>query len=83
MGLELRETVTIGGAESTARYLTRQDGTVVGDTAMVRAEAMRKAAGEKMVEQAQPNERAMIEERMKAQARQMAYRIAEAIPIAS
>jgi methyltransferase (TIGR00027 family) len=80
LGLALGEMVTIGSEESVARYLTRQDGTVVGGTAMTRAEAMRKAAMGKMWEQADPSQRAMIEERMKTQARQMAYRIAVAIP---
>lgn len=80
LDLELGEMVTIGGEESVARYLTRPDGTVVGDTAMTRAEAMRKAAIDKMLEQTDSSQRAMVEERMKNQARQMAYRIAEAIP---
>jgi methyltransferase (TIGR00027 family) len=78
LGLELGELVTIGGEESVARYLTRPDGTVVGGAAMTGAHAMRKAAIDKMMEQADPSQRAMIEERMKTQARQMAYRIAEA-----
>jgi methyltransferase (TIGR00027 family) len=83
VGLELREFVTIGDEESEARYLTRRDGTVVGDAAMVRAKALRKAAIDQMVGQADPSQRAMIEERMKTQARQMAYRIAEVRPIGS
>jgi hypothetical protein len=78
LGLELGELVTIGDEASAARYLTRSDGTVVGGTAMIRAQAMRKAAIDQMVGQADPSQRAMIEERMKTQARQMAYRIAEA-----
>ena len=81
LGLELGELVTIGSSESVARYLTRPDGTVVGGTAMARAEAMRKAAVDKMLEQAGESQRGMIEERMKAQVRQMAYRICEAHPM--
>lgn len=80
LGLELRELVTIGDDASAARYLTRADGTVVGHAAMSRAQAMRKAALDQIVQQADPTERALIEERMKTQARQMAYRIAEARP---
>jgi methyltransferase (TIGR00027 family) len=80
LGLELGEMVTIGSEESVARYLTRSDGTVIGASALARVEAMRKAAIDKMVEQADPSQRPMIEERMKTQARQMAYRIAEAFP---
>ena len=80
LDLALGEMLTIGGEESVARYLTRKDGTVVGATAMLRADAIRKAAIDKMVEQAGPSQRALIEERMKTQAKQMAYRIAEALP---
>jgi len=80
VGLELGELVTIGDEASAARYLTRPDGTVVGGAAMIRAQALRKAAIDQMVQQADPSQRAMIEERMKTQARQMAYRIAEAFP---
>jgi methyltransferase (TIGR00027 family) len=80
LGLELGELVTIGSDESVARYLTRPDGTVVGGAAMIRAQALRKAAIDKMMEQADPGQRAMVEERMKTQALQMAYRIAEALP---
>jgi methyltransferase (TIGR00027 family) len=83
LGLELGEMVTIGGEESVARYLTRQDGTVVGGTAMTRADAMRRAAIDKMAEQSDPSQRAIFEERMKTQASQMAYRIAEAVPTRS
>lgn len=77
VGLALGEMVTIGDEASEARYLTRGDGTVVGGAAMLRARALRKAAIDQMVGQADPGQRAMIEERMKTQARQMAYRIAE------
>jgi methyltransferase (TIGR00027 family) len=80
LGLDVCEVVTIGSEESVARYLTRPDGTVVGGAATARAEAMRKAVVAKMVEQSDPTQRAMIEERMKTQAKQMSYRIAEAIP---
>ena len=79
-GLELGELITIGSDESVARYLTRPDGTVVGELTMARADAMRKAMVDRMAE-SDPSQRPMIEERMKAQARQMAYRIAEAHPV--
>jgi hypothetical protein len=58
----------------------RADGTVVGASALARMEAMRKATLQNMVEQAEPAQRAVIEEQMKTQARQMLYRIAEAFP---
>jgi len=80
LGLELGEMVTIGGEDSVARYLRRPDGTVVGAAALARVEAMQRAAISQMVEKADPGQRALIEERMKTQARQMAYRIAEAFP---
>jgi len=79
-GLQLGEMVTIGSEESVVRYLTRADGTVVGASALARVEAMRKATLQKMVEQADPAQRAVIEEQLKTQARQMLYRIAEAFP---
>lgn len=79
-GLRLGELVTIGDEASAARYLTRTDGTVVGGPAMSRAQALRNAAIEQMSAHGDPGLRAKIEERMKMQARQMAYRIAEAQP---
>jgi methyltransferase (TIGR00027 family) len=81
VGLELGEMVTIGSEESVAQYLTRPDGSVVGAAALAGGEAMRKAMIEKMVEKSGPDSRAAIEEQMKAQARQMAYRIAEVHPV--
>lgn len=80
LGLTLGDLVTIGSEESVARYLTRPDGTTVGGVVMTRMEAMRSAAIDKMAEQAGSDQRATIEARMKMQARQMAYRIAEAFP---
>ena len=79
MGLDLREMLTIGGPESVARYLTRADGTVIGAEGTARAEAVSKAAIAQMVEAMGPDQRDMIEARMREQARQNAYRIAEAV----
>jgi hypothetical protein len=80
VGLDLGELITIGDEQSVARYLTRRDGSVVGGAAMIRAQEMRKAALDQMVQQSDPGQREIIEARMKAQARQMAYRIALARP---
>jgi methyltransferase (TIGR00027 family) len=79
-GLELGDVVSIGSGESVARYLTRPDGTVVGADAVARMEVMRKAAVSKMLEQADPGQRAAIEARMNSQEGQVAYRIVEAFP---
>jgi hypothetical protein len=75
--VELRELLTIGSEESARRYLTRADGTTVGAEGHAKAEALRKAAQVRMAEQASPEQRLKIEERMREQARHMAYRIAE------
>jgi methyltransferase (TIGR00027 family) len=79
LGLALGELLVIGGPESVARYLTRPEGTVVGAEAQARGEAMRKAAVAKFVEQATPEQRQLIEQKMREQERQMSYRIAEAV----
>jgi hypothetical protein len=79
-GLELGDVVSIGGEESVARYLTRSDRTVVGASALARMEAMRRAAVSRILEQADPSQRAAIEERLKSQDSQVAYRIVEAFP---
>jgi len=78
LGLELRELLRIGSEESARRYLTRADGTTLGAEGHAKAEALRKAAQARIVEQASPEQRQKIEERMREQARHMAYRIAEA-----
>jgi methyltransferase (TIGR00027 family) len=77
LGLELRELLTIGSEDSARRYLTRSDGTTMGAEGHAKGEALRKAAQARMAEQVSPEQRP-IEERMREQARQMAYRIAEA-----
>jgi hypothetical protein len=74
----LRELLTIGSEESARRYLTRADGTTVGTEGHAKDEALRKAALARVAEQASPEQRLKIEERMREQARHMAYRIAEA-----
>ena len=79
LGMELREVVTIGSEESARRYLTKADGTTMGAEGHAKAEALRKAAQTRMAEHASPEERPKIEERMREQARQMAYRIAAAV----
>jgi methyltransferase (TIGR00027 family) len=78
LGLQLRELLTIGSEESARRYLTKADGTTMGAEGHAKAEALRKAAQARIAEQASPEQRPKIEERMREQARQMAYRIAEA-----
>jgi methyltransferase (TIGR00027 family) len=78
-GLELRELLTIGSEKSVRRYLTRADGTEVGGGGQAKAEALRKAAQARMAEHLAPEQRQQMEERMRDQERQMAYRIAEAV----
>jgi methyltransferase (TIGR00027 family) len=79
LGLELGRMLTIGGEESVRRYLTRADGSTVGDEAHARAEAMRAAAQDYEAANMSAEERRMHEERMREQRRLMAYRIAEAV----
>lgn len=77
VGLELREMLTVGSEESVRRYLTRADGTTMGAAAHAKAEAMRAAMLERMTGlDAAQRERAISA--MREQARQNAYRIAEA-----
>ena len=80
LGLEVRQLLTIGDEESAKRYLTRSDGTLVGDQVQATAESLRKAAIDRMVEQAGEAQREAIAARMREQARQMSYRIVEAAP---
>jgi methyltransferase (TIGR00027 family) len=74
-GLELRETLMIGGEESVRRYLTRADGTQVGAQAI--AEAMARQA--QAAKQAGAQTPTMSPERMREQARMMAYQLADAV----
>lgn len=78
LGLTLREVLTIGSEEAARRYLTRADGTALGAEGHAKAEALRKAAQAAAVEHASPELREQITQRMRAQERHMAYRIAEA-----
>ncbi len=78
LGLKLRELLTVGSEEAARRYLTRADGTTMGAEGHAKAEALRKAAQTRIAEQASPEQRQKVEERMREQARHMAYRIAEA-----
>lgn len=79
LGLELRETVTIGSEESSKRYLTRADGTIVGAEGQAKAEALRNAATAKLAATMSPEQLQRIEEGARQQQRQMAYRIAEGV----
>ncbi len=76
-GMELREVLTIGSKESAARYLTRVDGTTVGAEAQARTEALRQIMRAK-ADSLSPEQRQLLEERMREQERQNAYRIAVA-----
>jgi O-methyltransferase involved in polyketide biosynthesis len=78
LGLTLREVLTIGSEEAAARYLTRADGTTLGAEGHAQAEALRKAAQTAAAADASPEQREQIAERVRAQERHMAYRIAEA-----
>lgn len=73
IGLELRESFTIGGEDSLRRYLTKSDGTQVG--ADVVAEATRRFT-ERMAASGQPQ---MSPERTREQQRLMSYQMAEAV----
>jgi methyltransferase (TIGR00027 family) len=79
LGLTLREVLTIGSEEAAARYLTRADGTTVGAEGHAQAEALRQAAQAAAAEHASPELREQIAQRMRAQERHMAYRIAAAV----
>ena len=77
-GLELRELLTVGSEESVRKYLTRADGTTMGAEAHAKAEAMRSAMQARFTAlDAAQRERALAA--MREQARQNAYRIAEAL----
>lgn len=78
VGLTLRESMQIGTEESSKRYLTRADGTVVGAEGQAKADAMRKAGTAKLAETMSPEQLQKMEEGAREQQRQMAYRIAEA-----
>jgi hypothetical protein len=78
VGLELGEMLTIGGEESVKRYLTRADGTTMGAEAHQRAEAFRRSIQQQMTAAMEPAQREQAEAAMREQARQNAYRIAEA-----
>ena len=77
-GLELREVLTVGGPESLARYLTRADGTRVGEEAMAAITA-------RMTERARSTGSStsqapqMSPDQMRAQQRLMSYQLAEAV----
>jgi methyltransferase (TIGR00027 family) len=79
LGLQLGEMLTVGSEESVKRYLTRADGTTMGAGALERAEAFRRRMQEQMVAAMDPALRAQAEAAMREQARQNAYRIAEAV----
>jgi methyltransferase (TIGR00027 family) len=74
-GLELRETLTVGGEESARRYLTRADGTQVGAQAIAATMAQQAQAAR----QAGPQGSPVSPEQMRQLARRMAYQIAEAV----
>ena len=75
-GLELRETLTVGGEESARRYLTKADGTQVGARAladsMVRVREYMQRAG-------QSDSGAQTREQEQLMAVLMAYQLAEAV----
>jgi methyltransferase (TIGR00027 family) len=79
MGLALGETLTVGSEDSVTRYLTRADGTTMGAEAFAKVEAMRTAMQERMTANLEPEQRERTLAVMRQQARQNAYRIAEAL----
>lgn len=78
VGLRLGEMLTVGGEESVRRYLTRADGTTVGAETHQSAEAFRKRIQDQMTAAMDPAQRDQALAAMREQARQNAYRIAEA-----
>ncbi|HEX6999578.1 MAG TPA: SAM-dependent methyltransferase [Gammaproteobacteria bacterium] len=79
LGMELRELLTIGGEDSVERYLTKADGTTVGAEGHAQAEALREAAVAAAARDLPPELRRKVEEHVREQERQTAYRIAEAV----
>ena len=75
VGLELRQSFTIGGEESVKQYLTRADGSEVGAEAI--AAAMARMAEHARSDEANASLR-MSPEQAREQRRLMAYQIAEA-----
>jgi methyltransferase (TIGR00027 family) len=77
-GLELREVLTIGGPESIARYLTRADGTRVGEEAIaaITARMMERA---RAAAPSTPQAPQMSPDQIRAQQRLMSYQLAEAV----
>jgi methyltransferase (TIGR00027 family) len=78
LGLDLREMLTVGSEESVRKYLTRSDGTTLGAETHQKAEAFRKRVQEQMTAAMDPAQREQAMAAMRDQARQNAYRIAEA-----
>jgi methyltransferase (TIGR00027 family) len=80
LGLQLRETLLVGGEDSTKRYLTKSDGTQLGAQVLAEMTA-RMAASLKLA--ARPNESKeaaqAFTERMREQQRMMAYQLADAV----
>lgn len=76
LGLELRESLMVGGEESNQRYLTKSDGTQVGGQAMAQAMA-RRAEYARAAGSTEPDPQML--ERLREQQRLMAYQIAEAM----
>jgi methyltransferase (TIGR00027 family) len=78
LGLDLRDTLTIGGEESIRRYVTRADGTQVGAEAIAESMArMARLARDAGVPATQPSQLSAAE--MREQQRVMAYQLAEAV----
>jgi methyltransferase (TIGR00027 family) len=76
-GLELRETLPIGGPDAVKRYLTRADGTEVGGGAM--AETAARMAEQARAAAPSPPEGTMSPDAMREQQRVMSYQLARAV----
>jgi methyltransferase (TIGR00027 family) len=79
VGLRLRELLTVGSEESVRRHLTRADGSTLGAEAQARSDALARLVQERMVANMDPAQREKAAAAMREQARQNAYRIAEAV----
>lgn len=77
-GLELRETLAIGGEDSIKRYLTKADGTQLGGETLATGIAIM-AQRARETRSSLPEGQAVSPERVREQQRLMAYQLAEAV----
>jgi methyltransferase (TIGR00027 family) len=79
LGLELRESFTIGGPDSLQRYVTRADGTLLGAEAI--AAAMARMAEQRQAQGQSSATPTPSPEQVREQQRLMSYQLAEAVVV--